>query len=176
MHAISLQGSAMKRKGFTLIELMVVIVILSILSAVAVPKLFGMMAKSKASELGPAAKTYLKLLDTYIGENHQIGSWTLIGYVAPGSKVSTDSSKTNNFGYGGGNLKGHGRGGSSVINASTGSTVGWIATSLVALDDVAINSSWTIAVSISNSGDVRYSASIPPNAGALTPNFPRLGL
>ena len=43
----------------TLIELMVVIVIISILNAVAVPKLFGMMTKSKASELSPAAKPML---------------------------------------------------------------------------------------------------------------------
>ena len=43
-----------KRNGFTLIEIMVVIVIMGILAAVGVPKLFGMMAKAKAAELSSA--------------------------------------------------------------------------------------------------------------------------
>ena len=163
----------MKKQGFTLIELLTVVVILGILSAVAVPKLFGMIAKSKASELGPAARTYEKMQETYIGETHQLGSWSIIGYIGPGSIISTDSTQSSTFGYGGGTLKG---GGATVtLSGSSGTaTIGWIATSLTGLNDVAVGSSWTIAVGTDNSGNIRYTATIPANAEPLTPTFTQL--
>ena len=74
-----------KKNGFTLIEIMVVIVIMGVLAAIGVPKMFAQIAKAKASEIAPAAGTYTHLQDTYQSEKTILGSWKSIGYVAPGT-------------------------------------------------------------------------------------------
>ncbi len=74
-----------KRAGFTLIEIMVVIVIMGVLAAVGIPKLFGVTAKAKASELLSAAGSYVHMQDAYLHQERGIGSWSDIGYSAPGN-------------------------------------------------------------------------------------------
>lgn len=158
----------MKKQGFTLIELMVVVVIIGILAAVAVPKLFGMIAKSKASEIGPAAGEYIKLQDAYISETGTgIGDWKLIGY-----KMNS----TSNFKYYEGTTENGETNGTSVL-LSAGKADAWKATNTGALNDCVANSIWRLDVkaNTTSGGSATYKAGVTGSTGGdcavLTPSF-----
>ena len=163
----------MKKQGFTLIELMVVIVIMGILAAVAVPKLFGMIAKSKASEVGPAAGTYVKLQQAYFSESSKAGGWQLIGYLAPSGVAA---SQTTNFKYDVGGIK------ADASDAVTDKKIGWQAANVANLNECqgdGTKFNWKVEVqkvSGTSQDDITFtSTAIGAGCIALTPTFDKIG-
>jgi type IV pilus assembly protein PilA len=73
------------QKGFTLIELMVVIVIIGILSALAIPKMFGTSAKAKAAEAPGMISNWETLQSAYVQEKAAVGDEAAIGFKNPGA-------------------------------------------------------------------------------------------
>ena len=150
----------MKKLGFSLIELMIVIVIMGVLAAVAVPKLFGLMDKAKVSEVGLAAGTYIKMQDAFIHERHKGGTWQVIGYKSPAGNESGRAS-TSTFEY----------------DADQG-TYNWTASNVVGLNSCAQGKKWFVNFNFEQSPDhTQYWASSDDVANcinSLTPSFSKL--
>jgi type IV pilus assembly protein PilA len=84
------------RKGFTLIELMIVVAIIGILAAIAIPNFLKFQAKSKQSE----AKTNLKAIYTaetgYYGENNTYNTFDRVNWAPVGTSRYAYSLGTDN--------------------------------------------------------------------------------
>ena len=149
-----------KHNGFTLIEIMVVIVILGVLAAVGVPKLFGMHAKAKAAEIPTAAGTYIHLQEVYLHNSHDIGTWKDIGYSAPGN------GKTSNFVYNDCIQK------KIPIQNNTESVSGWKASNISSLNECAPLNSWFVIIDPQGENGLHYREVVSSeNCASLTVNW-----
>lgn len=150
-----------KKNGFTLIEIMVVIVIMGILAAVGVPKLFGMIAKAKAAEVPTAAGVYIRLQDAFVHNDHGIGTWKDIGYAAPGN------GKTSNFEYGDCVVA------KKEIDKDAESFLGWSATNLSSLNECSARSAWGIIIDPVAESTVNFTQVVSSQeCASLTSNWP----
>lgn len=118
----------------------------------------------------------MKLQDAYASEANKIGSWKLIGYVAPGSTSASAAGTTTNFYYSAGT--------SPAIAADDGVAIAgfnqvvWGAANIVALNDcgaqtnstAAASANWKItAKGATNGNSVLYKAET--SCTQLTPTF-----
>jgi len=130
------------KNGFSLVEILVVVVITGILAAIAIPKLFSTTAKAKASEVTVANATYVKMLSAYVNIHGQLGRWSTIGYEAPQSKF---------FRYDEADFAGE-ENTIAISKIDENGKVGWRAVNVDALGSCAVNSRWTILITKETSG------------------------
>ncbi len=87
--------------GFTLIELVVVVAILGILTAIMIPQILGFAAKAKQSEAKELLATIYTAEQAYFGENNFYGTLSNVGFT-PSASPKYYTNISFNFTYTGG--------------------------------------------------------------------------
>lgn len=137
-----------QKKGFTLIEILVALMIVAILAAVAVPKITGSTAKAQATEIPMAADAYMTMQTLYAGEHSSVGSWKSIGYAAPESAGGV-------FEFSGGDLSGD-----VNLGLLSGGAIGWAASNTKKLNSCPPGNTWSVTVFPESENSVRFQKAV----------------
>jgi len=87
-------------KGFTLIELMIVVAIIGILAAIAIPNFLRFQAKSKQSEAKELLSTVYTAETAYFAEQNTYGTLSNAGFTPSAQpKYYTNIGDASHFGY-----------------------------------------------------------------------------
>ena len=78
-----------KNSGFSLVELMIVVAIIGVLSALAVPRFQAFQAKAKATEARTSLASIFTLQQAYHGDNDTYGNLQDIGFSLNGMNATT---------------------------------------------------------------------------------------
>ena len=97
-----LQNIRKSRGGFTLVEIMIVVAIIALLAAIAVPGFLRARKRSQATSILNDARVIDGALDQYAIENNKIGSATMAnsaftGFFKPNSRLYLQAQKNVNL-------------------------------------------------------------------------------
>lgn len=132
VHEVNMYKIVDKQRGFTLIELMVVVVIIGILAALAIPRYFGATTRTKQGE----AKIILKQIAT-LQEPYRVDSPSNSYFTSAQTATAANPDVFLDLGL---SIPPEARYSYQVQPDGTG----WIATATANLDDDAYEDQWTI--------------------------------